>query len=133
MRPKSLCMRCFFVDAPAHCIKNALFVEWVSTSTKKSSAYMQPFFVDALAHYIKTHIICGMCQHIYKKIAHTQAFRTHFRLTWSPKPETGTRNLKPKPFKMRPSFLTAVNARSKLYLEAFGKSKRLQRLHLTYH
>ena len=61
------------------------------------------FFVDALAHYIKTHIICGMRQRIYKKVAHTQAFRMHFRLTWSPKPETGTRNPKPKPFKMRPS------------------------------
>ena len=44
-----------------------------------------------------------MRQRIYKKVAHTQAFRTHFRLTWSPKPETGTRNPKPKPFKMRPS------------------------------
>ena len=42
----------FFVDAPAHCIKNALFVECVSASTKKSSAYMQLFFVDALAHYM---------------------------------------------------------------------------------
>ena len=61
------------------------------------------FFVDALAHYIKTHIICGMHQRIYKKVAHTQAFKTHFRLTWSPKPETGTQNPKPKPFKMRPS------------------------------
>ena len=50
------------------------------------------FFVDALAHYIKTHIIYGMRQRIYKKVAHTQAFRMHFRLTWSPKPETGTRN-----------------------------------------
>ena len=68
-------MRYFFVDVPAHCIKNALFVECVSTSTKKSSAYMQPFFVDALAHYIKTHIICGMHQRIYKKVAHIQAFR----------------------------------------------------------
>ena len=45
MRPKSLCMCYFFVDAPAHCIKNALFVECVSASTKKSSAYMQPFFM----------------------------------------------------------------------------------------
>ena len=60
------------------------------------------FFVDALVHYIKTHIICGMRQHIYKKVVHTQAFRTHFRLTWSPKPETGTRNPKPKTFKMCP-------------------------------
>ena len=83
-------MHYFFVDALAHCIKNALFVECVSTSTKKSSAYTHPFFVDALAHYIKTHIICGMRQRIYKKVVHTQAFRTHFRLTWSPKPETKT-------------------------------------------
>ena len=45
-----------------------------------------------MAHYIKSYIICGMCQHIYKKIAHTQAFRMHFRLTWLPKPATGTRN-----------------------------------------
>ena len=33
-----------------------------------------------------------MRQGIYKKIVHTQAFRMHFRLTWSPKPATGTRN-----------------------------------------
>ena len=44
MRPKSLCMHYFFVDVPVHCIKNALFVECISASTKKSSAYMQPFF-----------------------------------------------------------------------------------------
>ena len=44
MRPKSLCMRYFFVDVLAHCIKNALFVECVSTSTKKSSVYTHPFF-----------------------------------------------------------------------------------------
>ena len=113
MRPKSLCMRYFFVDVPAHCIKNALFVECISASTKKGSAYMQPFFVDALAHYIKTHIICGMCQRIYKKVAHTQAFRTHFRLTWPPKPETGTRNLKPKPFKMHPSLNTVLDLESR--------------------
>ena len=30
------------------------------------------FLVDALVHYIKTHIICGMHQRIYKKVAHTQ-------------------------------------------------------------
>ena len=59
---------------------------------------MQLFFVDVLAHYI-------IRQRIYKKVVHTQAFRMHFRLTWSPKPETGTRNPKPKPFKMRPSSL----------------------------
>ena len=58
---------------------------------------MCPFFVDALVHYIKTYIICGMHQCIYKKEVHTQAFRMHFRLTWSPKPATGTRNPKPKP------------------------------------
>ena len=62
-----------------------------------------PIFRNALAHYIKTCIICGRHQHIYKKIEHTQAFRTHFRLTWSLKPATGTRNPKPKLFKMRPS------------------------------
>ena len=95
----------FFVDAPDHCIKNALFVECISAPTKKVVHTCSRFFVDALAHYIKTHIICGMRQHIYKKVAHTQAFRTHFRLTWSPKPETGTRNPKPKPFKMRPSIV----------------------------
>ena len=50
------------------------------------------FFVDALVHYIKTYIICGMRQRIYKKLVHTQAFRMHFRLTWSLKPATGTRN-----------------------------------------
>ena len=61
------------------------------------------FFCRCASTLHKKYIICGMCQRIYKKVAHTQAFRTHFRLTWSPKPETGTRNPKPKPFKMRPS------------------------------
>ena len=103
MHPKSSCMHYFFVDAPAHCIKNALFVECVRASTKKVVHTCSHFFVDALAHYIKTHIVCGMRQRIYKKVVHTQAFRMHFRLTWSPKPETGTRNPKPKLFKMRPS------------------------------
>ena len=102
-------MRYFFVDVPAHCIKNALFVECVNPSTKKVVHTCSRFFVDALVHYIKTHIICGMHQHIYKKVAHTQAFRTHFRLTWSPKPETGTRNPKPKPFKMRPSLTPSLD------------------------
>ena len=65
--------------------------------------HTRTIFCNALVHYIKTYIIYGMRQHIFKKIAHTQAFRMHFRLTWSPKPSTGTRNPKPKPFKMRPS------------------------------
>ena len=102
MHPKSLCMRYFFVDVPAHCIKNALLLECVSTSTKKVVHTCSHFFVDVLAHYIKTHIIYGMRQRIYKKVAHTQAFRMHFRLTWSLKPKTGTQNPKPKPFKMHP-------------------------------
>ena len=103
MRPKSLCMRYFFVDAPAYCIKNAFLWNASAHLQKKVVHTCSRFFVDALAHYIKTHIICGMHQCIYKKVVHTQAFRMHFRLTWSPKPETGTRNPKPKPFKKRPS------------------------------
>ena len=97
MCPKSLCMRYFFVDMLAHYIKNALFVECVSTSTKKCSAYTDPFFVDVLAHYIKTYIICGMRQCIYKKSSAYTSFQDAFQINLvtktsnrHPKPETKT-------------------------------------------
>ena len=67
-------------------------------------------FVDALVHYIKTHYLWNASVHL-QKVAHTQAFRMHFRLTWSPKPKTGTRNPKPKPFKMRPSMNSSTHLR----------------------
>ena len=72
MHPKSLCMRYFFVDVPAHCIKNALFVECVSASTKKSSAYMQPFFCRcAGALHKNTHYLWNASAHLQKNNAYT--------------------------------------------------------------
>ena len=72
MHPKSLCMRYFFVDVPAHCIKNALFVECVSASTKKSSAYMQPFFCRcAGALHKNTHYLWNASVHLQKSSAYT--------------------------------------------------------------
>ena len=38
-------------------------------------------------------LFCGMHQRIYKKVAHTQAFRTHFQINLV----TETRNRHPKP------------------------------------
>ena len=61
MHPKSLCMRYFFVDALAHCIKNALFVECVSASTKKSSAYTHPFFCRCAGALHKKHTLFVEC------------------------------------------------------------------------
>ena len=61
MRPKSLCMRYFFVDVLAHCIKNTLFVECVSASTKKVVHTCTHFFVDVLAHYKKKHTLFVEC------------------------------------------------------------------------
>ena len=72
MRPKSLCMHYFFVDVPAHCIKNALFVECISASTKKRSAYMQPFFCRcAGALHKNTHYLWNASAHLQKSSAYT--------------------------------------------------------------
>ena len=60
------------------------------------SLCMHYFFVDVLTHSTNNACFYAVRWHIYKKIAHTQAFRTHFRLTWSLKPATGTRNPKPE-------------------------------------
>ena len=58
--------------------------------------YALLFFVDVLMHSTNNAFFYAVRWRIYKKIAHTQAFRMHFRLTWSLKPATGTRNPKPK-------------------------------------
>ena len=69
------------------------------------------FFVDALTHSTNNVCFYVVHQRIYKKIAHTQAFRTHFRLTWSLKPATGTRNPNPKPETKTTLIFTHLNVR----------------------
>ena len=97
MLPKSLCMCYFFVDALAHCIKNALFVECVSASTEKSSVYMHSFFCRCTGALHKNiHYLWNASVHLQKSSAYT-SFRETFQINLvtetcnrHPKPETKT-------------------------------------------